>query len=572
MILSPSRRRLAVPLLAAAALLLAACGGDDSGSADAATPAPGTEAGTGTGTEATAASVTTSADGNPTTAPADDVETGGTLTFGLSTDPLSLNPRGGGAGNDQLYVARQLFDSLVEQDPANGEIIPWLAESWEISADATTFTFHLRDDVTFSDGSPLTAEIVKQNFDDIVASGAKATWAISYFTDYAGTTVADEHTAVVTFTKPNAPFLQAAATSGLGIVGATTLATPFDDRATANLVGTGPFTLVSYTKDSEVVLAKRPGYAWSPADRANDGEARLDQIVFKIIPEASVRTGSLQSDQVDAIGGVPPQDIQRLRDDDFALEVRANPGLVFSLAPIQSTPALADGRVRQAIAQAIDITDVRDTVLSPEFAVATSVLSSTTPGYTAVDLQPFDPDAAASLLDEAGWTDDGSGVRQQDGQPLHLVLGYINNFGPNQAALELIQAQLAEVGVEVELKSGTVPEYLEALSKGEFDLIWGNLSRADGDVLRTSFSTAATNYYQVDDPELEALLQEQLSIADPAERDAVLAEAQQRIVEQVHTIPVFELTTVLGLSDAVHEVTLGADSRLQQLTDAWVAS
>ena len=572
-----SRRRLAVPALAAAALLLAACGGDDSGTADAATPAPASTASasptSGASESATTAPATSAAAAATTSAAPDaDIEIGGTLTFGLSTDPLSLNPRGGGAGNDQLYVARQLFDSLVEQDPATGEIIPWLAESWEISPDATTFTFHLRDDVTFSDGTPLTADIVKQNFDDIVASGAKATWAISYFTSYVGTTTLDEHTAVVTFSTPNAPFLQAAATSGLGIVGPSTLATPFDDRATGNLVGTGPFTLESYTKDSEIVLNQRPGYAWAPADRSNSGEAYLAQVVFQIIPEASVRTGSLQSGQVDAIGGVPPQDIETLRGDDFALEVRANPGLVFSLAPVQGKPALADERVREAIAQAIDVTDVRDTVLSPEFAVATSVLSSTTPGYTAVDLQPFDADAAKALLDQAGWADDGSGVRQKDGQPLHLVLGYINNFGPNQAALELIQAQLAEVGVEVELKSGTVPEYLEGIGKGEFDLLWGNLSRADGDVLRTSFSSAATNYYQIDDPELETLLQSQLSIADTDERNAVLAQIQERIVDQVHTIPVFELTTVLGLSDAVHDVTLGADSRLDQLTDAWVAS
>lgn len=510
-----------------------------------------------------------------TTTPPDaaEVEIGGTLTFALSTDPLSVQPRGGGAGNDQLYIARQLFDSLLEQDPATGELIPWLAESWDVSDDATEFTFHLRDDVTFSDGTPLTAQIVKDNFDDVIDSGAKATWVISFFAGYESSTVVDDHTVTVTFSEPNAAFPQAVATSGLGIVGPATLAVPFEERATANLVGTGPFVLDSYTSGSEIVLTRREGYAWAPADRSNAGDAYLEQVVFQIVPEAGVRTGSLESGQVDAIGGVPPQDIGRLRDSGFQLVSRANPGVTFGLSAVASNPPLDDPVVRQAIAAGIDTTDVRDTVLSEDFAVATSVLSQTTPSYVAVDeLIGFDPDAAAAALEEAGWTLGDGGVREKDGQPLHLVLGWSANFGPNQAALELIQAQLAEVGVEIELLSTVGPEFLEGLANGDFDLVWGNLSRADGDVLRTNFSTAGNNYYQIDDPELETLLQEQIAAADPAVRADLLAQAQSRIVAQAHQIPVFELTTVLALTEDVHGVRLGADSRLDQLSDAWVAS
>ncbi len=267
------------------------------------------------------------------------MQAGGTLTLGLSTDPVSVQPRGGGAGNDQLYVARQLFDSLLEQDPATGKLIPWLAESYDVSDDATTFTFHLRDDVTFSDGTPLTAQVVKDNFDDVVASGAKATWVISYFATYDSSAVVDDHTVTVTFKSPNASFPQAVATSGMGIVGEATLKVPFEDRATGNLIGTGPFTLKSYAPASEIVLVKRPGYAWAPSDRANQGDAHLDEIDFKVIPEASVRTGSLQSGQVAAIGGVPPQDIATLRDGKFEIVARPNPGVVFGLSAVQDHAA-----------------------------------------------------------------------------------------------------------------------------------------------------------------------------------------------------------------------------------------
>jgi len=565
-----------VSVLAVATVALAACGSDDAAdSADTAAPATTSAApaaGDSTTSVAASGAITTAAP--PASSPAeDDVQAGGTLTLGLSTDPVSVQPRGGGAGNDQLYVARQLFDSLLEQDPATGKLIPWLAESYDVSDDATTFTFHLRDDVTFSDGTPLTAQVVKDNFDDVVASGAKATWVISYFATYDSSVVVDDHTVTVTFKSPNASFPQAVATSGMGIVGEATLKVPFEDRATGNLIGTGPFTLKSYAPASEIVLVKRPGYAWAPSDRANQGDAHLDEIDFKVIPEASVRTGSLQSGQVAAIGGVPPQDIATLRDGKFEIVARPNPGVVFGISAVQDHPPLDDPGVRQAIAAAIDTTEVRDTVLSDDFAVAKSVLSQTTPGFVAVpELIAFDTDKANSLLDAAGWTKGSDGVRTKDGTKLHLVLGWLNNFGPNQAALELIQSQLAKVGVDVELQSATAADFTKNLGAGAYDLVWGNLSRADGDVLRSSYSTAASNYYKVDDAQLEPLLQQQAATADPDARDDVLAQAQSRIVGQAAQIPVFELTTVLALDQDVHDVTLGADSRLNQLNDAWVAS
>ncbi|RCG30834.1 ABC transporter substrate-binding protein [Sphaerisporangium album] len=497
---------------------------------------------------------------------------GGTLTFGLSTDPISINPRGAGAGNDALYVSRQLVDSLTEQDPATGKLIPWLATKWEASDDARTFTFTLRDGVTFSDGSPLTAQSVKDNFDDIVRAGAKAPSSIIYFTGYKATEVVDKLTVKIEFTTPNAAFLQASSTAALGLLGPSTLARPVEERDVANVVGTGPFTLDHYTKNSEVVLKRRKGYGWAPADREHQGDAYLDSVVFKVIPEAGVRTGALQSGQIAAIGSVPPQNVQVLRSSGYTLVVRPNPGNVFSLTANESRPLLKDVRVRQALAKAINAQEVRDTVLTPDFAVATSILARTTPDWT--DLSgalTFDVEAAKKLLDEAGWTPGADGVREKDGEKLSLVTTWLSNFGPNQSALELIQQQLSKIGVKLELQTYTVPELLQVYAKGTFDLAWGNLSRADGDVLRTNYSTAGNNYYRIDDAGLEDALRGQQSTADGAERAGHIQRAQKLIVEKAHSIPVFELTTILALSSKTHGITLGADSRLQQLNDAWVS-
>ena len=150
---------------------------------------------------------------------------GGTLRFALGASPSGVDPQQVGS-NVSIYIARQLADSLTDQDPETGEIVPWLAESWEVSDDLTHFTFHLRDDVTFSDGTPLTATTVKANFDALVGPlAASAPLAGSYLSGYQATTVDDEHTVTVAFATPNAQFLQATSTVSLAILSDATATT-----------------------------------------------------------------------------------------------------------------------------------------------------------------------------------------------------------------------------------------------------------------------------------------------------------------------------------------------------------
>lgn len=494
---------------------------------------------------------------------------GGDLTFAIANDPISLNPSGTGSGNDTWYVTRQLVDSLLYQNPETGELDPWLATSYTANDDATVFTFELRDDVTFSDGTPLTAESVKATFDDIVAAGALSQ-SVSSFVGYDQTVVDDEDTVEVRFTTPNAAFPNSTAAVGLGIVGAATLEVPFADRADGSaVVGTGPFTLDTYTKDVETVLAAREDYGWAPEALGNNGPAYLDSVTFQIVPEAGVRTGSLTSDQVDVIGSVQPTDVASLEQAGYPLVWRGNPGISFGLSFNQARPIAADIAVREAIASAIDPTVIRDTALNEYFNVATSALAKNTPGYADQSASfSYDPEHAAELLEGAGWIEGADGTREKDGEPLSLTLVWITNFGPNQTSLELIQQQLNTVGIDLVLQGSTVPEFLEKQKAGQFDIAWGNLSRADGDVLRTQYS-AATNTISLDDPELESLLQEQLAAGDSTARNEILAEAQERIASQFYQIPVHELTSILGTQSTVHDVSLGADSRLNPLVGAW---
>jgi len=495
---------------------------------------------------------------------------GGDLTFAIGNDPINVNPSGIGSGNDTLYVTRQVVDSLLWQDPADGTLKPWLATAWTPNADSTQFTFTLRDGVTFSDGTPFTAASVKATFDDIVAAGAKSSGAPS-FIGYTGATVVDDHTLTVAFSSPNAAFPQATSTVALGIVASSTLGVPFDERSTGvGVVGTGPFTIDHYTKDVETVLKAREDYAWGPD--GSDDAPHLDSVTFQVIPEAGVRTGALTSEQVDVIGGVQPTDIATLDDAGFPVVHRANPGIVFGLTFNEASPLGADPVVREAVALAVNPTEIRDTALVDGFAVAESPLASTTPDV--VDLSDelvTDPKKAASVLEADGWAKGSDGIYAKDGQRLAPTLVWITNFSPNETSVQLVQQELKAVGIDATLWSGTVPEFQEKLKSGAFDLVWGNLSRADGDVLRTQYSTTATNFYRIADPELEQLLQAQLAAGDPAKRSEILADAQERLVTEHHVVPVHELTTFLGLSTQVHDVALGADSRLDQLTGAWLS-
>ncbi|WP_326790164.1 ABC transporter substrate-binding protein [Streptomyces sp. NBC_00151] len=494
---------------------------------------------------------------------------GGTLTFAVGSDAGCVDPQQVGS-NDTIYSVRQVVDSLTDQDPRTGKIVPWLAKSWDISADATAFTFHLRSGVTFSDGSALTAQVVKDNFDAVPRLGVLGTLAEGYLSGVKSTTVVDPLTVKVTFQQPNAQFLQATSTHSLGIESSASAKRSPQQKCSDGVIGSGPFVLKRYVQNQSVTLAKRPGYAWGSSRWSKKGEAYLDKLVFKVVPEAGVRAGSLRSGQVDAIGSVGRADEAALKGGQVTLQRRANPGIVFGLGFNNARPLLKDARVRRAILSAIDRKQIADTVFPTGTRAATSVLAHTTPDYTSLapDLA-FDAAKAKSLLDEAGWKASGDGTRTKGGKKLSLTIDWVPNAATNQPALELIQQQLKAVGVQVTLKQLQLTQLTPTQQSGEFDATWGNITRADPDILRSSFSTKLANFYRVPASGLDRTLSAQAATTDPAGRRELVAQAQQSIVRDAYNVPVVELQTQLGLSTKVHSLAFDASSRIQ-LHDTWI--
>ncbi|MER6123487.1 ABC transporter substrate-binding protein [Streptomyces sp. NPDC001795] len=496
-------------------------------------------------------------------------ESGGTLTFAVGSDAGCVDPQQV-ASNETIYSVRQIVDSLTDQDPKTGKIVPWLAKSWDISSDATTFTFRLRSGVTFSDGSKLTAQVVKDNFDAVPKLGALGTLAEGYLSGVKSTTVIDPLTVKVTFNQPNTQFLQATSTHSLGIESSASVKKTPQQKCSEGVIGSGPFVLKQYVQNQSLTLAKRTGYAWGSSLWTKKGEAYLDKLVFKVVPEAGVRAGSLQSGQVDAISSVGKANEAALKGGQVTLQRRANPGVVFGLGLNNSRPSLKDARVRQAILYAIDRQQIADTVFPTGTQAATSVLAHTTPDYTSLASGlASDAAKAKSLLNAAGWETGSDGIRTKDGKKLSLTIDWIPNAATNQPALELIQQQLKAVGVQVSLKQLQVTQLAPTLQSGDYDAAWGNVTRADPDILRSSFSTKLANFYRVPTSSLDTALAAQAATTDTAKRKQLIGQAQQLIVQNAYYVPVVELQTQLGVSKKVHDLNFDASSRLQ-LHDTWI--
>lgn len=538
------RRHIVAAALAATALVLGACGSSGQ---------PTATAGSGGSTATDASPVS-----------------GGTLTFGTDSDGGCIDPQQTPTAATQLFV-RGVVDSLVSQDSETGELKPWLATTWTASDDSTTFTFTLRPDVTFSDGTALDAAAVKANFDRIVDPATKSLLSATYLTGYEGTTVVDPSTVQVQFSKPNAPFLQAVSTAFLGMESPASFAAG-PDATCRQVVGSGPFVIESYTAGSKTVLTRNPDYAWAPETAAHTGAAYLDSVVIDVVPENGVRIGNLSSGQADAAANVPPRDAATFTTGGFQLLSHEQPGLAYTLYLNESRPVWQDADVRRAIALGIDTKQIVDTLYQGRYAAATSILTPTTPTYEKVDgAGDYDPDRAGRLLDAAGWVLGADGNRTKDGATLTIDW---NSVAPTREqrdlVAQLVQAQLKQIGVTVNIEQRAIGDFQAHQADKDWDMQDFSFVRADPDAMRTLLdSKAAYPAAWTNDPTLDAALAEQATSSDVAARTAASRTAQREVIDQAIGIPIYNSTYLLGIDDAVHGMQFDPQG-LPSFYDTWV--
>ncbi|MCI2419764.1 ABC transporter substrate-binding protein [Saccharopolyspora sp. K220] len=545
-----ARKKWRWPVIAFAVLLVAAIG-------FAATRGGGADAGAG--------------DGEPVR--------GGTLQFALIDYQRSPDPQWGTNYAESL-IGNNITDKLTWQDPETGEITPWLAQSWEYNQDLTEFTFHLRRDVTFSDGSPFNAEVVKANFDQyvhgdpnlgILPNGA------TLLPGYLETRVVDEHTAVVRFAKPLASFLQASsftANAQPGFLSLSTLKLSANQRTDPKkVIGTGPFVYESWEPQATTVLAKRSGYNWAPPALHHQGEAYLDRIVFNTIPEASVRTGSLASGTLDATLDVGTTDEKPLADRGFQIIHRGVSGTSIRFDFNSSLFPTNDIAVRKAIQLGWDRQTVQRTILTDSYSVADSILEPSVHGhvdYSGSALR-YDPEQARRILDAAGWVAGPDGIRVKDGKKLEVKLLGINNLVVNKPAYESIQQDLRKIGVDLQLTVVPIPDYTAQQAKAETDwnITAANRSRNDPAVLNWQYSPQSGNGAYVtkdstgvDVNDVTQVLGELETTLDPALRARYAKEAQDILLDKYALVnPVYNPAQVIAQAPYVHGIVFDAQSR-----------
>ena len=505
--------------------------------------------------------------------------TGGTLRFGVLDAPQYLDPHEAETYPESI-IADNITDKLTWQDPTTGKLYPWLATSWSYNAKLTQFTFHLRKGVTFSNGTPFNSSSVKANFDQDARGDAALGIPAdpTHWTGYVSTDTPDPYTAVVNFSQPNAGFLTFTSFSGdndPGFVAASTLAKSKTQRAenVANIIGTGPFVLKSFKYQQNVVLVRRKGYDWAPQPlqhSGNGGAAYLNEIDIETIPEATVRTGSLESGALDATLDVQPTDEAPLKAEGFQIlaQTVAGQNIAFSLnADLFPTNDLA---VRKAIQIGWDRNALLKGVLTNSYKVATSVIASKVPGYVdyANTALKYDPAQAKQLLDADGWKVGPNGIRVKDGKQLVVKFLGINNLVANEPAYELIQAQLKQIGISVQLSVLPIPDFevQQAKAQTSWNGTAGNTSRDDPSVLWQSDSPLVGNgsYVEAGAPERQALINATQAIQntlDPTQRNAATKAAQDLIFQYALVVPVYEPAQVIAANKDVHGIVFDAQSR-----------
>ena len=479
---------------------------------------------------------------------------GGTLVYLEQQPHTNLYPPAGG-----FYpnggVLNQITDKLTYQNPKTLAIEPWIAESWQVNADATEYTFKLRPGVTFSDGTPVDAAAVAKNYDTFGLGNKELKQPVSeVLNNYDHSEVIDPLTVKFTFKKPSPGFLQGTSVIGSGLVSLKTLELPFEQLGDATkIIGSGPFLVESEKLGKELNLKVREDYNWGPAKLEHQGRAYLDGIKYIIAGEDSVRIGALLAGQADFIRQIQAYDEPQVEDQGFQIYAPSTRGVNNSVVFRPDNPLVSDVRVRQALLAATNRPEIIATLFSKNYPLATSIIASSAIGYADQSVKlGFDLDKARALLDEAGFKPGADGIREKDGQKLVLTAYESPPQPQNKATLQLIAQQWGKVGVTLNVLAGDAgSKTVDDLDPAKTPVSPAMVGRADPDVIKSQYypknrdvlrqkGGASDRVKSFVDDKLNGLLEGIASEPDRERRLKIVAETQAYVLDQAYAIPIFE--------------------------------
>lgn len=499
-----------------------------------------------------------SASGDAAQGEAADSEYKDTLVYALNTDVQSLDPQ---IQNDTTSesVVKMLYNTLLKFED-DGTVVGDLAESWSVSEDKLTWTFNLKQGVKFHNGKELTSADVKATFDRALnaeAGGLRTTEIIKMFT---AVEAPDPYTVTITTDGPYGPMESLMCNMSLGIMDADYIEQYGLDLGTSveGENGTGPFKVVSWERDQEIVVERFDDYFGTPA--------KLKTVVYTVIPEAASRVIALETGEVDVIDKPTNEDLERLEADTENFTVLRKPTISQRLFRFGcNDPIISNTKVRQAIVYAIDRQAIIDALFTGSAYPSTAPLAPVTFGYSDLGEIEQDLELAKSLLAEAGYP---------DGFDTKIVTTERYQNGIELA--EIISQQLAEIGINAEIEVwewSALSASWNGITADEFDqpiFIMGagpSMRDADGG-LRGLYTTSETglndrNYGFYSNAEVDALIEQGMQETDQQKRVEIYKEAMEILYrEDPVAFWLFDMYGLAITSSKVEGVTLSPISTI----------
>lgn len=487
-----------------------------------------------------------------------DSEYKDTLVFAMNTDVQSMDPQ---IQNDTTseQVVKMLYNTLLKFED-DGTVVGDLAESWSVSEDKLTWTFNLKQGVKFHNGKELTSADVKATFDRALnaeAGGLRTTEIIKMFT---AVEAPDPYTVTITTDGPYGPMESLMCNMSLGIMDADYIEKYGLDLGTSveGENGTGPFKVVSWERDQEIVVERFDDYFGTPA--------KLQTVVYTIIPEAASRVIALETGEVDVIDKPTDEDLARLEADTENFTVLRKPTISQRLFRFGcNDPIISNTKVRQAIVYAIDRQAIIDALFTGSAYPSTAPLAPVTFGYSNLGEIEQDLELAKSLLAEAGYP---------DGFDTKIVTTERYQNGIELA--EIISQQLAEIGINAKIEVwewSALSASWNGITADEFDqpiFIMGagpSMRDADGG-LRGLYTTSETglndrNYGFYSNAEVDALIEQGMQETDQQKRVEIYKEAMEILYrEDPVAFWLFDMYGLAITSSKVEGVTLSPISTI----------
>ena len=502
--------------------------------------------------------------------PEPELAVGGTLVFaqGYEVDTLDVHKSG------QVYfVGSYLGASLMSRDPETGEYIPYLAESWEVAEDGMEYVFHLRQDVKFHDGTPLTAHDYAWTFNRAKDPKTQSPTAGPSLTGLAIAEAVDDHTLRFKMAWPNAALMDTLATPCYYQPLSQAYVEKMGDDYGRHPLGVGPFKFKEWITGEKIVLERNPDFAWGP-EFTRGGPSYIEALEFRTIPEYSTQLAGLETGELDYVG-LEIKDLEHIQNaDQFQIFPVMSKGGGFQLAMNTTRPPLDDVRVRRAFNYAVSKEPIIQVATLGHALPLYGPLTPATLGYWpgAEDMgYRFDLEKAKSLLAEAGYTPGEGGWLEKDGQRLTVDLKAASNWAQDIKVAEILMEQFKALGVEVNLEQLEEGVLFDVLAGGDYsmslesDLDWDNF----GILFAMFHSSMVGSWNRVRVTDMDEMVGDMTTAANPQALEEASIALQKRVIEQAYYVPLYAATDYYALNNRVQGALPGARWDLY-LFDAYI--